>query len=157
MTTAVELIDVPLNKNTVRKVKVGEETYTGVLSSFDFPSSLRIHLSDSGERAFVEFIYASAPEATSHKIEADDVLLEVGASGRILAMDFPLTALVPGNVAVGEKPFRKLKAEAGSMDWDLRPARRLAHYKMLPDLFPLIGDSTRRLRERWFPGHRDKT
>jgi hypothetical protein len=149
--TRDETLDVPLAKNIVREVSFHGQTYSGALSAFDFPRSIRITLNESLDRATVQFIYVTGAEETVQQLVKTGAAVHIGSkSGRVLRIEFPVPK-VPGKVPftlelLVREPLRQLKRDAGKLSWEERPARRLAHYKMFPDLFSIIEGGIEKLR-----------
>jgi hypothetical protein len=149
----ITVVNVPIERNVPREVLLDGKTLRGALGPFDFPERLRIGLSDDGKMACVDLLYAVAPDEKAEPRQGPNgMTFNIGKeSGRILQMRFPMPDSPAGELrfkleVMAKEPLIELGKSAERLPSSERPARRLAHYSMFPDLLPLVGEKLAKLR-----------
>lgn len=150
----ITLVDVPIEQNVSREIVLDGKTIRGALGAFDFPERLQIVLSDDGSEACVDLLYAVAPDERSEVRQGPNGMsFSIGKeSGRILKMRFPLPADPRSREmrfrleVMAREPLSELEKSAEKLPPSDRPARRLAHYSMFPDLLSFVGEKLTKLR-----------
>jgi hypothetical protein len=148
--TRYKVLDVPIEKNGVREIRVGGALVRGALGPADFPARIRVTFgTGSPMPVAIDFLYALAGDEAAVEHRSDGGVLYVGKdSGRVLRMT--TTVDMPENAKGGrfelhvedevEPILRELKesAQQGKLFTHRPPARQLAHYSMMSDLLPWI-------------------
>jgi hypothetical protein len=148
--TRYSVLDVPVEKNVVREVNLGSTVVRGALSPLDFPEKLRVAFDDATpQRVTVDFVYAMAPEEpVEARRPAEGGRILVGRkTGRILRLELQVPQGAPGLRLFFETEVQPvlndLRAVASRTH---QPPRRLAHYDMVNDMLPWLGEKLKELR-----------
>lgn len=143
---ALEIVlEVPMEKNVVRTLRLGRIEIRGALGPSDFPERLRVSVKkDTPGRITLDFLYAMlSEEETVIRPGQNGTVVHVGKhTGRVMRIESPVPMnLSPGVVQLNISPtLRELEASSKKNE-SARTPRQLAHYSMISDLMPWVSTS----------------
>ena len=140
--TRYRVLEVPIEKNRVREVRIGSNVVRGALGPADFPECVRIGLDEGNPPTLsIEFVYAMLPEEETQRtqIEKDGTVYLGKHTGRVFRIEAKAPAgTTRGVVRLDVNPAMHQLEESARREAPGRLPRRLAHYSMISELMPWV-------------------